>query len=77
MLNQFEDMLLNNLVQKLNSHGLNISADTIKKAIANSPQIVQQIEGILLSGTTQEKLNKITALIAQAAKGENTTTTTK
>lgn len=76
MLSQFEDMILNTLVEKLNSHGLNLNAETVKKAVANSPQIVQQIEEILLTSNSQEKLAKITALITQAAKGTTTTTTT-
>lgn len=74
MLGQFEDMIVNKLVQQLNKQGLNVDAETIKRAVANSPQIVQQIEGILLASTSQDRLAKITALIKQAA-GEGGGTT--
>lgn len=77
MFNQFEDMIVSTLVQKLNAHGLNLNEETVKKAIANSPQIVQQIESILLASSSQDRLAKISALISQAAKGETTTTTEK
>jgi len=69
MLNQFEDMIINTLVQKLNTHGIDIDANTVKKAIMNSPQVVQQIESILLESNSQEKLEKIKTLIAQATQG--------
>lgn len=67
MLNQFEDMVIGKLVQQLNSHGINIDGDTIKKAIANSPQIVTQIEAILATPGTEDKITKITALIQSSA----------
>ncbi len=73
MLNQFEDMILGTLIAKLKTHGLNVDEETIKKAIANSPQIVQQIESILLASTSQDRLTKISALINQAAQGGSTT----
>lgn len=83
MFEQFENMLLNPLVEKLNAHGIKIDAETIKKAVANSPQIVTQIEAILMSSNSQEKLEKIKALITQASGGttadnsKTTTTSTK
>lgn len=74
MLGQVEELVINKLVEKLNAHGLKITAEDVKTAVANSPQIVQQIESILLSSNTDEKLEKIKTLIAQAA---GTATTTK
>lgn len=73
MLNQFEDMVLNTFVQKLNSHGVNIDAETVKKAIANSPAIIGQVEEILMSNS-QDRLTKIVNLIKQTA-GTGTSTT--
>lgn len=61
MLSQFEDMLLNPLIKKLNEHGVNLDAETVKRAVANSPQVVGQIESALLAGTSQEKAQKIMA----------------
>ena len=75
MFEQFENMILNTLVQKLNAHGINLDVETLKNAIANSPQVVQQIESILLSSSSQEKLEKIKALIAQAAQTKNVQST--
>jgi hypothetical protein len=71
MFNQIEDMMVNTLVQKLNAHGLNVDAETVKKAIANSPQIIQQVESILLASSSDERLAKISALISAAAKGDS------
>jgi hypothetical protein len=49
-----------------------VDAETIKNAIANSPQLVTQIETILLTGTSEEKVQKIMALISQAKDGDTT-----
>lgn len=76
MLNQFEDMLLNPLLKKLNEHGVNIDAETIKRAVANSPQVVSQIETALLQGTSEEKVQKIIAILTQAAQGGSSTANT-
>lgn len=79
MLAQFEDMIINTLVQKLNDFGIKLDADTIKSAVANSPQVVQQIESILLSSSSEDKLEKIKALLSQAAQttqGSGATTVT-
>ncbi len=43
MFSQFEDIMLAPLVKKLNEHGVNVDAETIKRAVSNSPQIVAQI----------------------------------
>jgi hypothetical protein len=67
MLNQFEDMIINQFVSKLQEHGLSLDATTVKQAISNSPQIVQQIEAILIDSSSQDKLAKITGLLSQAA----------
>lgn len=75
MLNQFEDMLLTPLVKKLNEHGVNVDLETVKRAVENSPQVVAQVEAALLSGTTQEKMQKIASIITQAAKGGTDSTT--
>lgn len=69
MFNQIEDMVINTLVQKLNTHGLNLDPETVKRAVANSPQLAQQIETILLASSTQDRLAKIKTLISQAAGG--------
>jgi hypothetical protein len=66
MLNEIEDMLINKFIQKLSEHGVQIDAATIKKAIANSPQIIQQVEAIMQSNS-QDRFPKIIALIKQAA----------
>jgi len=84
MFSQFEDMLLAPLVKKLNEHGVNVDAETIKHAVSNSPQVVAQIEAVLLTGTTQEKAQKVLAILNQATQGgasaatvtTNTTTNT-
>ena len=75
MLNQFEDMIINTLVQKLNSHGINLDAETVKKAVANSPQVIAQVEAILLASSSEDRLEKIKTLISQAAQGNNSGTT--
>ncbi len=67
MLNKFEDMIIGKMVQQLNDHGINIDSDTIKKAIANSPQIVGQIEAILATPGAQDKISKINELLHSAA----------
>lgn len=75
MLNQFEDIIVNKIVEQLNSHGINVAADTIKKALANSPQIAMQIETILTtSSNTKDKIEKITTLLISYG---NVTTTTQ
>lgn len=71
MFNQLESMLLAPLIAKLNSHGIKVDEEMVKKAIANSPQIIAQIEQILLSSSPQEKLQKIQQLISQASQGES------
>ncbi len=76
MLNQFENMLLAPLIEKLNSHGIKVDEDMIKKAVSNSPQIVEQIEQILLASSPQEKLQKIQQIIMQASQGGSTTSST-
>lgn len=76
MLNQFEDMLINPLIKKLNEHGVNIDADTVKRAVSNSPQVVAQIEAALLSGTSQEKFQKIMAILTQASQSGTSTAST-
>lgn len=68
MFNQFEDMLLNPLVKKLNEHNVNVDLETLKHAIHNSPQVVAQIQQALASGTSQEKAQKIVTIIKQAAQ---------
>lgn len=73
MLNQFEDMLINTFIQKLNAHGVQLDAETVKKAIANSPQVIQQVEQIMVSNS-QDKMQQIVTVLKQAA-GESTTTT--
>lgn len=75
MLNQFEDMIIDNLVTKLNAKGVNVDADTVKRALENSPQLVVQIEGILTSNS-QDRVQKVIALITQNAGTGTTTTTT-
>jgi hypothetical protein len=73
MLNKVEDMVIDKLVQQLNSHGINIDEATIKKAIENSPQIVAQIEVILATPGTADKIAKIKTLLLQSASGSGTT----
>lgn len=64
MLNQIEDMVIRKMVEQLNSHGINISAETLKNALSNSPQLISQLETILTTTpNTQEKIAKITALL--------------
>jgi hypothetical protein len=75
MLNQFENMLLNTFIQKLNAHGVQIDAETVKKSIANSPQIIQQVEEILLTNSP-DRFTKIINLIKQTANGTASSTTT-
>jgi hypothetical protein len=75
MFSQFEDMLLTPLVKKMNEHGVNVDAETVKRAVANSPQVVAQIEAALLAGTSEEKMQKILAIITQAAQGGGTSQT--
>lgn len=76
MLNQFEDVIIGKIVQQLNSHGINVQAETVKKALSDSPQIAVQIETILTtSSSTQEKLSKISTLLS--SYGTTTTTQTK
>lgn len=67
MFNQIEGVIVTKLVQQLNSHGINVSEETVKQAIANSPQIVAQVEAILATPGTQDKVAKITALIKSAS----------
>ncbi len=75
MLSQFEDMIIAKLVEQLNSRGVNIDAATVKRAITNSPDVIQQVQSILSAPTSQEKLDKITTLLKQAAGTGGTTTT--
>lgn len=74
MLGQFEDMIIEKLVQQLNSHGITISAETVKKAVANSPQVVAQIQGILMATSSEDRLEKVKALLQQAAAGGDAAT---
>jgi|GEM_PF-4031058 len=67
MFNQIEGMIIGKLVQQLNSHGINVDEETVKKAITNSPQIVAQIQEILATPNTQDKIAKITALLQGSA----------
>lgn len=71
MLEEFEDMILNKVVQMLNTHGINVNVDTLKKALANSPHIVTQIQSILSASDSKDRIEKIKALISEAAAGEN------
>ena len=68
MFNQIEDMLLNTFIEKLNAHGVKIDAQTVKNAIAKSPQIVVQVEQIMMSNS-QDRMEKIVALLNQTAQG--------
>lgn len=64
MLNQIEDMVIAKMVEQLNNHGINISADTLKNALSNSPQLISQLETILkTTPNTQDRIVKITTLL--------------
>ena len=65
MLNEIQDMLINTLVEKLNSHGFNVNPDTLKKAVANSPQIIQEIQSILSASSSEDRSAKINALLSR------------
>lgn len=74
MLSQFEDLMISKLVEQLNSHGINVSPDTIKKALTDSPQIAVQIETILTTTpNTKDKIIQITTLLS--SYGDTTATT--
>jgi hypothetical protein len=78
MLNQFEDMIVGKIVEQLQNHGINVSADTIKKALADSPTIAVQIETILTTTpNTQDKIMQISTLLSDYGKTTATTQTTK
>jgi nitrogen regulatory protein PII-like uncharacterized protein len=69
VIEQFENRLLNTLVEKFNAHSIKIDVEMIKKAITNSPQITAQSEVILMTLSSEDRLEKIKALIVQMTQG--------
>lgn len=72
MLDQFKSFAVTNLVKKLNEHGINVDPQTVEKAINNSPQLIVQIQGILLASDSKQRIEKIKELLNQAASGQTT-----
>lgn len=75
MYDELKEPLIAKLVERLNTQGFNVSADTIKKAFTNFPQLIQKIQGLLAAAPdfkpeSKEKLTYIVNLLTKAARGE-------